>query len=248
VFSETPASAAGGAEPILQLAGVNKRFGGHVVLNDVSFSLAPGEIVGLVGPNGSGKTTTINVISGLYRADAGSITYAGQPVHQVPMHKLARLGINRTFQVPKNFRDMTARENIEVAAHFGHAQQQVDVEAVLRDINLLAQADKLAGSLTVNQQKLLDLGRALATGPKLLLVDEIGAGLNPAELGGIAELLLKLAQRGISLIVVEHLMAFLNNITARVIVLGAGRMLFEGSLDAASRDPEVVAAFFGGEV
>ncbi|WP_079420614.1 ABC transporter ATP-binding protein [Thiomonas intermedia] len=232
-------------QPILQLQGVNKRFGGHVVLNAVSFSLAPGEIVGLVGPNGSGKTTTINVISGLYRADSGSILFDGKPVNQVPMHQLAKLGINRTFQVPKTFRDMTVRENIEVAAHFGHADQRVDVDAILRDIDLQAQADKPAGALTVNQQKLLDLGRALATGPKLLLVDEIGAGLNPAELGGIAELLRKLSQRGIALIVVEHLMAFLGSITSRVIVLGAGRMLFEGSLDAASRHPEVVAAFFG---
>lgn len=231
--------------PLLRLEGVNKRFGGHVVLNDVSFSLAPGEIVGLVGPNGSGKTTTINVICGLYRADSGSIVFDGKPVHRVPMHELARIGINRTFQVPKTFRDMTVRENIEVAAYFGHADQRADVNAILRDIDLEAQADKLAGSLTVNQQKLLDLGRALATGPKLLLVDEIGAGLNPAELGGIAELLRKLAQRGIALIVVEHLMAFLGSITQRVIVLGAGRMLFEGSLDAASRHPEVVAAFFG---
>ncbi len=232
---------------LLRLDKVNKRFGGHVVLNDVSFSLAPGEILGLVGPNGSGKTTTINVISGLYRADSGSIHFDGHAVTHLPMHRLAHLGINRTFQVPKTFRDMTARENIEVAAHFGGAGATVDVNAILHDIDLDKQADKLAGSLTVNQQKLLDLGRALATGPKLLLVDEIGAGLNPAELGGIAELLRKLSQRGIALIVVEHLMAFLGSITSRVIVLGAGRMLFEGSLDAASRHPEVVAAFFGAE-
>ncbi|WP_298293257.1 ABC transporter ATP-binding protein [Thiomonas sp.] len=233
---------------LLRLDKVNKRFGGHVVLADVSFAVAPGEILGLVGPNGSGKTTTINVISGLYRADSGRILFDGHPVHHVPMHRLAHLGINRTFQVPKTFRDMTVRQNIEVAAHFGHAGATVDVEAILRDIDLHKQAGKIAGSLTVNQQKLLDLGRALATGPKLLLVDEIGAGLNPAELGGIADLLRKLAQRGIALIVVEHLMAFLGSITSRVIVLGAGRMLFEGSLDAASRQPEVVAAFFGGEV
>jgi branched-chain amino acid transport system ATP-binding protein len=235
------------SEFLLQLQGVNKRFGGHVVLNDVSFGVAPGEIVGLVGPNGSGKTTTINVISGLYRTDSGHITFNGQPVHHVPMHKLAHLGINRTFQVPKTFRDMTVRENIEVAAHFGQPGHAVDVRGILREIDLETQADKQAGSLTVNQQKLLDLGRALATGPKLLLVDEIGAGLNPAELGAIADLLRRLAQRGIALIVVEHLMAFLGSITSRVIVLGAGRMLFEGSLDAASRHPEVVAAFFGGE-
>ncbi len=233
------------SNPLLRLDGVYKRFGGHAVLNDVSFAVEPGEIVGLVGPNGSGKTTTINVISGVHRADAGAVLFDGRPVHRLPTFRLARLGINRTFQVPKVFRDMTVRENIEVAAHFGRAHD-ADVDAILADIDLAALADKSAGSLTVNQQKLLDLGRALATGPKLLLVDEIGAGLNPAELGGIAALLQKLATRGIALIVVEHLLDFLNRITARVIVLGAGRMLFEGPLDAASRDPEVVAAFIGG--
>ena len=230
---------------LLRLSGVRKRFGGFVVLNDVSFAVAAGEIVGLVGPNGSGKTTTINVISGLLRDDGGSIVFDGQDVGALPVHRRARLGINRTFQVPKVFRDMTVRENIEVAAHAGRLQPG-QVEAILDDIGLTHVAGQIAGSLTANQQKLLDLGRALATSPKLLLVDEIGAGLNPAELGAIATLLEKLAARGIAMIVVEHLLDFLNRITARVIVLGAGRMLFEGALEAASREPEVVAAFFGG--
>ena len=230
---------------LLRLTAVRKRFGGFVVLNDVSFAVRAGEIVGLVGPNGSGKTTTINVISGLLRDDGGSIVFDGQDVGALPVHRRARLGINRTFQVPKVFRDMTVRENIEVAAHAGRLQPG-QVEAILDDIGLTRVAGQIAGSLTANQQKLLDLGRALATSPKLLLVDEIGAGLNPAELGAIATLLEKLAARGIAMIVVEHLLDFLNRITARVIVLGAGRMLFEGALEAASREPEVVAAFFGG--
>lgn len=230
---------------LLQMAGVNKRFGGLVVLNEVTFGVSPGEILGLVGPNGSGKTTTINLISGMYRADSGSIIFDGHSVNRLPMFRRAQLGINRTFQVPKVFRDMTVRENIEVAAYFGRAHE-ADVPAILADIDLTTNADKLAGSLTVNQQKQLDLGRALATNPKLLLVDEIGAGLNPAELGAIATLLQKLAARGIALIVVEHLLDFLNRITERVIVLGAGRMLFQGSLAQASHDPEVVAAFIGG--
>ena len=230
---------------LLRLSGVRKRFGGFVVLNDVSFAVRAGEIVGLVGPNGSGKTTTINVISGLLRDDGGSIVFDGQDVGALPVHRRARLGINRTFQVPKVFRDMSVRENIEVAAHAGRLQPG-QVEAILDDIGLTHVAGQIAGSLTANQQKLLDLGRALATSPKLLLVDEIGAGLNPAELGAIATLLEKLAARGIAMIVVEHLLDFLNRITARVIVLGAGRMLFEGALEAASREPEVVAAFFGG--
>jgi branched-chain amino acid transport system ATP-binding protein len=229
---------------LLRLTGVRKRFGGFVVLNDVSFAVAAGEIVGLVGPNGSGKTTTINVISGLLRDDGGSIVFDGHDVGALPVHRRARLGINRTFQVPKVFRDMSVRENIEVAAHAGRLQPG-QVDAILDEIGLTRVADQIAGSLTANQQKLLDLGRALATNPKLLLVDEIGAGLNPAELGAIATLLEKLAARGIAMIVVEHLLDFLNRITARVIVLGAGRMLFEGALEAASREPEVVAAFFG---
>ena len=230
---------------LLRLSGVRKRFGGFVVLNDVSFAVRAGEIVGLVGPNGSGKTTTINVISGLLRDDGGSIVFDGQDVGALPVHRRARLGINRTFQVPKVFRDMSVRENIEVAAHAGRLQPG-QVDAILDEIGLARVAGQIAGSLTANQQKLLDLGRALATSPKLLLVDEIGAGLNPAELGAIATLLEKLAARGIAMIVVEHLLDFLNRITERVIVLGAGRMLFEGALEAASREPEVVAAFFGG--
>ncbi len=229
---------------LLELLGVRKQFGAYVVLNDVAFSVSAGEIVGLVGPNGSGKTTTINVISGLLQADGGQVNFLGRNINRLPMFKRAHAGINRTFQVPKVFRDMTVRENVEVAGRTVHLPD-ADVERILRDIDLHKVAQRSAGSLTVNQQKLLDLGRALATRPRLLLVDEIGAGLNPAELNVIATLLQKLAASGIALIVVEHLLDFLNRITERVIVLGAGRMLFEGSLEVASRDPEVVAAFIG---
>lgn len=229
---------------LLQLASVHKHFGAQVVLNDVNFRVAPGEIVGLVGPNGSGKTTTINVISGLLQADHGTVDFMGHKINRLPMHRRARLGINRTFQVPKVFRDMTVRENIEVAARSVRLDPR-EIDPILEDIGLAGTASRVAGALTVNQQKLLDLGRALATQPKLLLVDEIGAGLNPAELNVIAELLKKLSARGIAMIVVEHLLDFLNRITERVIVLGAGRMLFEGSLETASRDPEVIAAFIG---
>ncbi|HVW51961.1 MAG TPA: ATP-binding cassette domain-containing protein [Trinickia sp.] len=229
---------------LLQLAGVNKRFGAQVVLNDVTFGVAPGEIVGLVGPNGSGKTTTINVISGLLQADDGVIDFMGHKINRLPMYRRAHLGINRTFQVPKVFREMSVRENVEVAGRCLRLEPS-EIDAILDEIGLAGVATRIAGSLTVNQQKLLDLGRALATRPKLLLVDEIGAGLNPAELNVMAELLEKLSARGIAMIVVEHLLEFLNRITERVIVLGAGRMLFEGPLATASRDPEVIAAFIG---
>ncbi|MGH6988773.1 MAG: ABC transporter ATP-binding protein [Stellaceae bacterium] len=238
------------SEPLLVLDAVSKRFGGLTVLDQLSFTVEPGEILGLVGPNGSGKTTTINIISGVHRADSGRMLFEGRRIEHLPSFRLVHLGINRTFQVPKPFRDMTVSENIAVAAHFGArgetGREPVDIDTILAEINLGKQADILAGSLTANQQKTLDLGRALATRPKLLLVDEIGAGLNPGELGIMADLLTSLTRRGIALIVVEHLLDFMRRITNRVIVLGAGRMLFEGSLKEASQDPDVVAAFIGG--
>lgn len=233
------------SEPLLRLENVGKHFGGMTVLHEQSFTVAPGEILGLVGPNGSGKTTTINVISGVHQADEGRILFEGREIQRLPVFRIARLGINRSFQVPKCFRAMRVRENVEVAATFAN-RGAVDIDAILAEVGLAAHAGDIAGALTVNQQKMLDLARALATNPRLLLIDEIGAGLNPAELGGIATMLKSLASRGIALIVVEHLLDFLNRITDRVIVLGAGRMLFEGSLAAASKDPDVVAAFIGG--
>lgn len=233
------------SEPLLRLESVSKRFNNLTVLHEQSFSVSAGEILGLVGPNGSGKTTTINVISGVYRADSGRILFDGKEVQNLPLHKIAKAGINRSFQVPKCFHGMTVLENLEVASTFA-AHKKADIRGILADIGLSDQARRIAGSLTVNQQKMLDLGRALATNPRLLLVDEIGAGLNPGELSGIATLLQSLAARGIALIVVEHLLDFLNRITNRVIVLGAGKMLFEGSLKDASKDPDVVAAFIGG--
>jgi len=235
------------SEAILQLDGIEKSFAGLKVLNGVSFALDAGEILGLVGPNGSGKTSIINLISGVHKPDNGAIRFRGEEVQHLPSHARVQLGINRSFQLPKSFTSMNVRENIEVAAHFS-GNGEIDQAAVLEDVGLAGFEEVRAGSLTSNQQKMLDLGRALATSPKLLLVDEIGAGLNPAELGEVTALLRRIAGRGVSLIVVEHLMDFVNSLTDRVIVLSAGGLLFEGSLEAASQDPEVVAAFFGGNV
>jgi len=238
------------SDALLTLEGVSKQFNGLTVLQDLSFSVRPAEILGLVGPNGSGKTTAINLISGIYRPDAGHMTFDGHSIDHVPPFRRVPLGINRTFQVPKPFPAMTVYENVQVALHFGahvpRADEDAAVHNVLTEIGLEDHAQSQASGLTVNQQKRLDLGRALATNPKLLLIDEIGAGLNPQELGVVADLLLRLAQRGIALIVVEHLLDFLNRITNRVLVLNAGCALFEGTLTDASRNPDVVAAFIGG--
>jgi branched-chain amino acid transport system ATP-binding protein len=233
------------SEPLLDLREVSKNFHGLQAVDNVSLTIQPGEIVGLVGPNGSGKTTIINLISGIVAADSGEILLERRPIQSLPAFRRVQLGVNRSFQVPKPFRDMTVAENIEVALKFG-GRPGADGALILDDLGFAAQRERLAGSLTANQQKLLDLGRALATSPKLLLVDEIGAGLNPSELAEIATLLTRLPARGISLLVVEHLLNFLNRITDHVIVLNAGAKLFEGTLKQASADPDVVAAFLGG--
>ncbi len=234
-------------EPLLRVEQVMKRFGGFRALDGMSLHLAPGEVLGLVGPNGSGKTTCINVISGLYPPDEGRVVFDGVSVGGRPSYLLARRGINRTFQSPKPFLSLTVRENVAVAATYGHGERAaVDVPMLLASLELDRLADRPAGDLNSAQQKTLDLGRALATAPRLLLVDELAAGLNPAELGRMATRLRALAQDGMALLVVEHLMGFIDQVTDRVIVMNAGREIFEGTLRSATQDPDVIRVFLGG--
>lgn len=234
------------SEPLLSVRGLAKRFGGFRALDGLDLTLGAGEILGLVGPNGSGKTTCINAISGLVQADGGSVRFAGAEIRTQAPHRRVRSGINRTFQVPKAFLALTARQNIEVAAAYGGRDHgPLDPEAILDQVDLGGLGERPAAELTSGQQKLLDLGRALATRPRLLLVDELAAGLNPRELDRMAERLRGLAASGIALIVVEHLLGFIDQLTARVLVMSAGRAIFEGSLAAATRDPVVLDVFLG---
>ncbi|OWT56800.1 ABC transporter ATP-binding protein [Candidimonas nitroreducens] len=247
------ATAGGGraasAAPLLRVQGLAKHFGAFRALDGVSFDVMPGEVLGLVGPNGSGKTTCINVITGLYRPDGGSILYQGRPVGGMAAHRLVHQGINRSFQIPKPFKTLTVRQNVEVARtygqHGGGANADTGIGELLRFLDLEPHADRYAGELTSAQQKMLDLARALATRPKLLCVDELGAGLNPAELDLVAGRLRELARSGIALLVVEHLMDFVDQVTDRLIVLSAGKNLFEGTLSQAVQDPRVVEVFLG---
>jgi branched-chain amino acid transport system ATP-binding protein len=235
-------------KPILRVSKVVKRFDGFHALDGVSFHVVPGEILGLVGPNGSGKTTAINVISGLYAPDGGEVTFDGASIGGMASHRLVHRGINRTFQVPKPFMSLTVRENIAVALAYGRATvTPPTMQALLDEYRLADVADRPAVDLNNAQQKLLDLVRALATGPRLLLLDELAAGLNPAELDWIAERIKALAQSGIAIIVVEHLMGFIEQITDRVIVLNAGKEIFEGKLAVAVQVPQVIEVFLGGE-
>ncbi|HEX2655990.1 MAG TPA: ABC transporter ATP-binding protein [Xanthobacteraceae bacterium] len=235
-------------QPFLKIEGLVKRFGGFRALDGLNFDLKPGEILGLVGPNGSGKTTCINVISGIYKPDAGEVYLEGQPIGGLASHQLVHRGINRTFQIPKPFLTLTARENVEVAIAYGrNTSSPVDAYELLETLDLGAFADRPAVELNSAQQKMLDLARALATGPRLLLVDELAAGLNPAELERVADKLKGFARSGIALLVVEHLMGFIDQITDRVIVMNAGKELFEGVLADAVRDRQVIEVFLGGE-
>jgi branched-chain amino acid transport system ATP-binding protein len=235
--------------PILRVSKLVKRFGGFHALDGLSFHVAEGEILGLVGPNGSGKTTAINVISGLYAPDGGEVLLDGASIGGVASHRLVHRGINRTFQVPKPFLSLTVRQNVEVAlAYGGAAGRPLALAALLDEFRLADVADRAAADLNNAQQKMLDLARALATGPRLLLLDELAAGLNPAELDWIAERIKALAQQaGIAIIVVEHLMGFIEHITDRVIVMNAGKEIFEGKLAVAVKVPQVIEVFLGGE-
>jgi branched-chain amino acid transport system ATP-binding protein len=236
------------APPLLSVDGLVKRFGGFRALDGLSFAMRSGEILGLVGPNGSGKTTCINVISGLYRPDAGTIHLNGRAIDGLPPHRLVHVGINRTFQVPRPFLTLTVRENVEIASAYGRNRRSPrDAETLLTSLDLIAFADQPAGELNSAHQKMLDLARALATGPELLLIDELAAGLNPIELDQVANRLKALARSGIALLVVEHLMGFIDQITDRIIVMNAGKEIFEGRLVEASKNAQVVEVFLGDE-
>ena len=233
--------------PILNVSKLVKRFGGFYALDGLSFHVSSGEILGLVGPNGSGKTTAINVISGLYAPDGGEVLLEGASIGGVASHKLVHRGINRTFQVPKPFLSLTVRQNVEVALAYGGAAVVPAMADLLDEYRLADVADRPAADLNNAQQKMLDLVRALATRPRLLLLDELAAGLNPAELDWIAERIKALAREGMAIIVVEHLMGFIEHITDRVIVLNAGKEIFEGKLAVAVKVPQVIEVFLGGE-
>jgi branched-chain amino acid transport system ATP-binding protein len=233
--------------PLLNVSKLVKRFGGFYALDGLSFHVSSGEILGLVGPNGSGKTTAINVISGLYAPDGGEIVFEGASIGGVVSHKLVHRGINRTFQIPKPFLSLTVRQNVEVALAYGGAADAPAMADLLDEYRLAELADRPAADLNSSQQKMLDLVRALATRPRLLLLDELAAGLNPAELDWIAERIKALAKGGMAIIVVEHLMGFIEHITDRVIVLNAGKEIFEGKLAVAVKVPQVIEVFLGGE-
>ena len=234
------------AVPMLKVESITKNFGGFRALDGVSFHLNEGEVLGLVGPNGSGKTTCINAISGIYGVDSGTMTFRNRQLGRQAPHLVTRLGVNRTYQSPRPFQSLTVNENVVVAATYGPGSRVApNTDEILEFLELDGLKDRVAFELNSAQQKMLDLARALATAPSLLLVDELAAGFNPSELSRLAEKLRGLARQGMTLLVVEHLLSFIERVTDRVIVLNAGREIFEGVMSEAARDPNVVRVFLG---
>lgn len=235
---------------LLEARGISKRFGGVVALNGVDVDINEGEILGLVGPNGSGKSTLINVISGFYPADRGNITLAGADVMALPAHRLAESGIARTYQIPRPFNTMTPRENIAVSYMFGQFKNSLPdardaAQEWLEFCGLERVADVQVGDLTLHQLKFLELARALATQPSVLLIDEVLAGLNPAEIDHSVEMIRRVHERGITLLVVEHVMRALMALSHRIVVLDQGRVVVEGEPEKVMSDPAVIAAYLG---
>ncbi len=237
---------------VLRLDGLTKSFGGLVAANDVSFSVAAGEIVGLIGPNGSGKTTTLNLVSGALTSDAGRILLDGRDVAALPAHRRNRLRIARTFQLVRVLPGMTVLENVMAGLLFGPeglslAMAREKAEVLVERVGLGRKRDHAADQLTYIDQKRVELARALAAGPRLLLLDEWLSGLNPTELEEGVALVRAVAESVPAIILVEHVMPAVRALCSRLVVMNTGRKIAEGAPEAVLRDPEVVRAYLGDE-
>ena len=232
---------------------MTKHFGGVAALAGVTFDVRPGEVLGIIGPNGAGKTTLLNCISGVYRPDAGDIRLGGSAITGLAPHRVARLGVGRTFQVVKPFQAMTVRENAAVGALFGSAAARLPPRAafaradeVLELVGLAARADVPVAGLTIPDRKRLEVARALATRPRLLLLDEVMAGLNHVEVDEALEIIRRVSATGVTIVLIEHVMRVVVGICERVVVLHFGKVLAEGAPTEVLRDRQVIEAYLGG--
>jgi branched-chain amino acid transport system permease protein len=242
--------ATAGAGKLLECIEVRKAFGGIQALRGVTLGVREGEILGLVGPNGSGKTTLINVVSGHYRLDSGSIDLAGKSIAGLPAHRIAALGIARTYQIPRPFAHLTALQNVVLAAIFGPAQRDRDDlhgEALhwLEFTGLAHRADRLPADLNLHERKFLELARALAARPRILMLDEVLSGLNPAEVDSAIRLIRAIHAQGATIVFIEHLMRAVVELSDRVAVMNEGAVLALGAPREVMKDPRVVTAYLG---
>jgi len=236
-------------ETILEVSGVRKNFGGFTALSDVSLAVASGERLGLIGPNGSGKTTLINCISGALLNDAGSIRFDGQEVSRKTAHERTRLGIARSFQIPRPFRSMSVLENLMVPLAYvgGVSGNRARTEAleILSHMGLAAKSQTLSSQLSQVELRKMELARAMAARPKLLISDEAMAGLAGTEVDEVLKILFELNGQGITIIMIEHIMQAVMSFSQRVVCLDAGRIICEGTPETVVRNPEVQRAYLG---
>jgi branched-chain amino acid transport system ATP-binding protein len=252
--------------PLLSVRNVTKRYGGLVANNAVSFDVDEGTLFAIIGPNGAGKSTMLNLISGVYQPDAGALNFGGESLTGLPAHRRVRLGIARTFQKIRLFRQLSVLDNVVAGFHIhhdipawqylvhgaafrrDHARCRAEAMELLDFMGLGARRAALAGSLSYGEQRMLEFARALATKPRLLLIDEPAAGLNASEVDSLLDRILTTRQKGVSVVVVEHNMELVMNVADRVLVMDYGQHLFEGVPADVQKNEAVVSAYLGGEL
>ena len=236
------------AEPLLVVDRVSRRFGGLLAVNAASLTAVEGRITALIGPNGAGKTTLFSIISGFLKASGGTVRFSGDDITGEMPHRLARRGIARTFQIAQPFAGLSVRENILVGAHLhhrAHGTALTAAEEIGRQMGLGDLLDRPVDTLTVAGRKRLELARALAIEPKLLLLDEVLAGLNPSEIRDIVPVIRSLCGRGITIMMIEHVMQAVMSLAAHVFVLAEGRIIAAGTPAQVAADPGVIEAYLG---
>lgn len=233
---------------LLELKNLTVKFGGLVALNQLNFTLREGEMVGVIGPNGAGKTTVFNLISGVYRPTEGKILFAGEDITGLAPHQVTTRGIGRTFQVVRPFGGKSVLYNVMVGAFLRHrdpGQAREKALEVLKLVGLLQKKDTLAKSLTIVDRKRLEMAKALATEPRLLLLDEVLAGLNPSEVDEAVELVRQIHRSGVTILIIEHVLKAAMALSQRIIVLDYGKKIAEGSPEEVTSNPEVIKAYLG---
>jgi branched-chain amino acid transport system ATP-binding protein len=236
------------AATLLEVQGISKHFGGLLANNDISFTVSDGEIVGIIGPNGSGKSTLFNCITGFYRPDAGRVLYQGRDITCLSADRVCKMGIARTFQIVQVISDMTVLENVMTGAFLRSARKRAaraKAEEVLAFTGLREKRDAAATSLTIPDKKRLEVSMALATQPKLLMLDEAMAGLTPVELKEMITLIRKVRENGVTLVIVEHVMEAVMELSDRVIGINSGRKIVEDVPEKIVVNPEVIRAYLG---